>query len=327
MLKDKNLFYYHKKIDKQVISVAQKILRRRVLDVDKMKHGEVNHVYKITTSRGNVLMRIFKNKRWPEKGKYLWIERQLLKHKIPHAKILYYSRSSAYFPNGLMITEFIEGWNGRVAVEMHKITLAQAYSHIGKILKAVHKISVKKFGLVNNGKGNYSDFLKWKLEKDVHERFKNLKPTKALPEDLLSKIEGRVTECFLPFNKRLKPVLNHGDANRDNGIFSKEGQWILIDWDNARSSTWLDDYSNLTFWADFRQTKDFAKRRLTTLRKSFFKGYGKVPFTQSEIGKIEYGLHIIMCMRPLPYYYFNKKNMKDFETTKRKLIRLLKKDF
>ena len=321
------IFRYNKNIDRQVVSAVSSVLNVNAKKAVKMKHGEVNHVYKLIAEKEFFLVRVFKNKDWPETGKLLWIDKQLMVHSIPHAKILYYSRSNKFFPFGFMITQFIGGYNGEQAVEKRQLSLAKTYYNIGKILKKVHAIKIKKFGVVNNGSGNYSNFLKWKLDRDVRRRFTELRATKKFTKEIAIKTEKKVRECLSPFAPKFKPVLNHGDPNRGNCIWSTDKRWILIDWDNAISSTWIEDYTDLTFWADFRKNKSFTTNRLRIFKKNFFLGYGKVEFSRDQLGQIEHGLHIIKCMKLLPYYYFGKKDMGDFYETERKLLKLIEADF
>lgn len=114
---DKYHFRYNKKIDAAVIKAANFALGITIKRSVKMEHGEVNHVYKVITENKNYLVRVFKNKNWPEPDKLPWIEKQLAKYKIPHAKIVYFSKDKRFFPYGFMITEFVEGLNGEQAVE------------------------------------------------------------------------------------------------------------------------------------------------------------------------------------------------------------------
>lgn len=319
-----NLFFYSKTIDKQVTVAVQKILKVPEAQAVKLAGGEVNHVYRVTAQNKEYLVRVFKNKFWPEDGKLLWIEKQLAKRRIPHAKILHYSRASTYFPFGLMISEFLEGVDGGTAVRKRKLTLAQAYEYIGSATRKVHSIHIKKFGHVNNGKGAYVNFLKWKTDK-VHERFAQFELTKEFESDIAQQVEMRVKGVLSPFVKRFSPVLVHGDPNRDNAVWTKDKQWVLIDWDNARAGIWLEDYADISFWIQFKGRSASVRRgKLALYRKHFFTGYGKVSFRPREIERIEYGLHILQCVNLLPYYYFNKKNLADFKATKKRLYQLLK---
>ena len=95
-------FRYRKSIDRRVKPAVEKVLGLRVLSVSKVKSGEVNHVYKVETNKRTVLVRVFRYETWPEDGKLQWTEKQFVKYHIPHAKLLFYSRNSRWFPNGFM---------------------------------------------------------------------------------------------------------------------------------------------------------------------------------------------------------------------------------
>jgi len=289
-----------------------------------MSHGEVNYVYKVVTEKGSFLAKVFRNRNWPEKGKLPWIEHQLQKYNIPHAKILFYSKSAKPFRFGFMISEFVEGKNGVMACKTGQLTLAQAYFKIGRTLKSVHKIKVSRFGSINNGKGESSNFFEWKLKKEILERLKKLKLTKKFPNNLDAEIVRQVTASLLPFNNRFRAVLNHGDPNRENALWSVKKQWVLIDWDNAQASTWLEDYADVSFWFDFKGRTTKATRLRNIFIKNFFLGYGKTEFKPDEVAQIAHGLYIIKCLILLDYYYFSKQNLKDFAMAKRKLYSLLK---
>lgn len=316
-------FTYHKKLDSRIVAEAEKVLNTKIIRAEKMGHGEVNHVYKLVGKRKSYLARVFQYKGWLEPGKLQWIDRQLIKHRIPRARILYYTNSHKFFPHGFMLAEFLEGHNGQVAVKRGLISLGEAYYQIGQILRQVHKIKLRQFGSLTNPKRQYADFLEWKLKEDVTEKFRLLKAAKKIDPQLEPVVKQKLVELLMPFNRAFKPVLNHGDPNRENAIWTADRRLILIDWDNAFASTWLEDYADLTFWADFKHNKDFTRRRLEIFNKNFFKSHGLGGYKLFHIKKIEKALHIIKCMKLLTYYQFDKQNNSDFLETKRKLLKLL----
>lgn len=321
-MKDK-IFRYKKFIDAKIKTAAAGAIKVLVTDAQKIQMGEYNYVYKVLTSRGPVLARVFRRKYWPEAGKLQWIEKQLRKQHIPHAKILYYSRDSGYFPNGFMVTEFLEGGDGRTAVNAGRLSLAQAFVNIGRALKKVHRIKVRKFGLVNYGQGENSDFISQRVIKNLQQHSKDLLRIKIMQPEIYKIAQEVLVRDLSPFNRRFKPVLVHRDPARENAIYTPDKKWVLVDWDNAISSTWLEDYADLTFWADYKTSSAAAGRKKVLIEKNFFRGYGKTSFTKAEIKIIERSLHIIKCVQMLPYYYFTQKNMDGFRYIKNKLNRLL----
>lgn len=83
------------------------VLSTLVLKLQRIELGIVNHVYKTETTQGNFIIRIFNYTTWPEDGLLEWIEKQLAKKHIPHAKLIYYTRSKKFFPHGFMISKFV----------------------------------------------------------------------------------------------------------------------------------------------------------------------------------------------------------------------------
>jgi thiamine kinase-like enzyme len=221
-----------------------------------------------------------------------------------------------------MITEFINGCDGRRAVKEKKITLAKAFFYIGKSLKEVHKIKIKKFGLIKNGKGENSNFINLKVLTALRRLFS----VKNIENGLAEKIQTVVELNLRSFAFKFEPVLVHSDPARENAIYTPDRKWVLIDWDNATSSTWVEDYADLTFWTDYHTTLSEAKKRKALIRSNFFRGYGKINFKPQEIDKIEHALHILMCVQKLPYYYYTQKNMDGYRYVKNKLSRLLKEN-
>ncbi|MFA6171904.1 MAG: aminoglycoside phosphotransferase family protein [Patescibacteria group bacterium] len=309
--------YYDKKTDGKIIQAVKSVLKTGVISCVKMKNGDVNHVFKITTAKGEVIARIFKFENWPEDGKLEWIERRLAKNKIPHAKLLFFTRDKRYFPHGFMISEFIEGEDGFDAIKNGCCTIAQSYFEKGKILKKVHQIKVKKFGPINEGKGKSLNFLNYKLERA--NRFLNrLAADKMIKTEVIGIFNEKVEKILGPYNKDFKPVLIHGDATRKNTIWSKKNGLMLIDWDNAWSGIWLWDFIELSWWwRHLKSWKDKGKRK--TARAAFFRGYGKTACSSRQIDKIERGLHLIKSVERLHYFYYDRENPR--------FLRLVKKFF
>jgi aminoglycoside phosphotransferase (APT) family kinase protein len=221
-----------------------------------------------------------------------------------------------------MITEFLEGCNGNEAVKRKQISFSEAFFKTGQILKKVHGIKIKKFGDICNEHEQSLDFIGNKL-KAVKSRIKRLEISKAIKQRLYPVIENIIKDNLRQFNKRFVPVLNHGDANRENAIYTPKGDWVLIDWDNAYAGIWLEDYTELTYWVDWERKSAYAKRIHTLIRKNFFTGYGAHDFTDGQIAKIEKILHIIKTTNMMVYYHFDKKSPDEFKKTRNKLYKLI----
>jgi thiamine kinase-like enzyme len=92
---------------------------------------------------------------------------------------------------------------------------------------------------------------------------------------------------------------------RDNSIFSDQGKFILIDWDNARFNMGLWDYFVISSWWPInRDWKSFARRKKA--RIAFFEGYGTSDFTQGEIDKMQPAMHLLYYLELLDFFEIKK---------------------
>ena len=315
--------YNHKNIDKVILRAVEKVLKSKVLDIKKMGYGEVNHVYKIKTEKNTVIARVFGYSDRPANGKLQWIEKQLTKHHILHAKLLYYPRNSKYFRYGFMLSEFVDGLNGSQDYDKGIHTLSQSYKQSGKILRKIHQIKSKRYGNINYGQGQYPDYLEMELKK-VKKTINVLIKHKAFPADISEKVATVIRTCLEPYKHTFHPVLIHGDASRENSIWAKGKEFILVDWDNAKFSIWMRDFIEYSFWwMHLPEWKSGSKRKIA--RKAFFKGYGKVEYTPKDIDVIQHGLHLVKSVEMLYYYLLEKNDVKNFRVVKKNLFKLLRK--
>ena len=293
----------------------------RVARLQRIRRGLVNHVYKAETGKGNYIIRIFNYSDWPEDGMLEWIEKQLAKQRIPHAKLVFYTRSKKYFPNGFMISKFIEGADGWTASKRNTISKAARFYGSGKLLCKIHQIQGSKYGSFNKGRGTHKDFIRFKSDY-IKPRLQTLIRAKFLPASIKQDFERVIREYLLPFQKRFKPVLIHSDAHGDNLIITPKGNFVLIDWDNARFGIALEDFTNLTAWFPISEAWHSLKQRAIA-RSAFLKGYGDIGFTKKEIAKLEKALHPIYSLGVLKYYFSGLKDMKHAKKIRSYLFRLL----
>ena len=316
-----DIYNYKKSVDKRIVLAVEHILKVKVLANKKMVNGEINHVYKIITDKKTIIARVFRYANQPADGMLQWIEKQLTKHKIPHAKLLYYSRDNNFFPNGFMVSECVEGLNGTQDLEADLHTLAQSYEQSGKILKKIHKIGGKRYGQIHNGKGECQDYIGMEL-KQVHSKLADLIERKVLSIDTINQTIQTIKNSLEPHRHTFRPVLIHGDASRENSIWVKGKSFILVDWDNATFSIWMRDYIELSWWwLHLSEWKSEEKRKIA--RKAFFKGYGKVEYSPKDIDSIQYGLFLIKSIEKLHYYLLDKRDIKNFNFVKKIFLNLL----
>jgi Ser/Thr protein kinase RdoA (MazF antagonist) len=318
---------YSKALDGRVLEAVEEVTKVESVRAVRIIQGVVNYVYKVETKNGNYLVRVFRTREWLKDGKLKWIEGQLAKKNIPHSKTLFYTRDNKYFPFGFMINEFLEGPDAKIAGNrLKKLSLHKAFYEVGKILRKVHSIKIKKYGEINNGYGTYKDFITWKLEQEVWTPLKEFNGKYGLSVKLYPEIEKIVRSCLQPFIRTFRPVLVHCDANRENAIWTKDGRYILVDWDNAYSSIWLNDLTELTFWTDHFKSKKQAATRRNIILKSFLAGYGNVSFSLKQIETMEYALHLIKCVHLMAIYHFALKDDVSFMRVKDKFFGMLEKN-
>jgi len=83
-----------------------------VLSSSRIEKGEFNYdVYKIETEQGKSSWEFFVLPDYPDLENLNWANEQLTIAQIPHSRILKTTRDSSYFPNGFMISEYLEGEN------------------------------------------------------------------------------------------------------------------------------------------------------------------------------------------------------------------------
>ncbi len=319
-----DIFPYNKSIDKKIKVAVAKVLDTKVLTAHKIKSGEINHVYKVSTSKGLFVARVFRYHDWPENGKLEWVEKQLSKLKVPHAKMVYYSKSKTFFPNGFMISEFIPGIDGTKAIKKKIISETKLYFELGSLASKIHKVRIKRYGHINQGKGNLSDYIKLQLG-GMKETLKPLVNKKFIDNDPYPAIAKLIRKTFKPLRNKIHPVLLHGDMSETNLIVTKKNKIIIIDWDGARAGIWLADFIELSRRQLFNKDS-WSKNpyRGARARKAFFQGYGKTNFTEQEIIDTEKTLQIIRQARQMHYYAFDRKDSKKFNIIKGVFYKLLK---
>ena len=304
-----------KKLKKNIVSAVEEALKIKILSLEETKNGSINHVYKIKTSAGNYIVRVFNFENWPENGKLEWIEKELSQRGISHAKLVHFTRDKKYFPHGFMVAEYAEGIDGSEAVKKGLLDYKKSYFEKGKILCKIHKIKVKNFGPLRKGKGKSPDFIGYKLKR-ADGFLKRMIADGLIEEGISKKMSLRVRQALEPFRKDLKPVLVHGDATGKNTIWTKGQGLILIDWDNAWSGIWLWDFIELSWW--WRHLKSWQdKKKQKLARQAFFRGYGKVQYDENELKILEYGLHLIKSAERMHYFYYDLKKLKNFNRVKR----------
>lgn len=291
------------------VKIALKDNGFAAIEINQLTSGSYNTVFKVVLESGQrVVVRIFRSKGWPEAGKLEWVSAQLSQFNIPSAKILFSTRDNRYFPHGFMVQEYVDGEIVQKLVG-EDISYAEYFTELGKTMNQVHKIQIPKFGYIGHGTGNHDSLIAY-LGSDIDRFFKRIETIMdklvVEPKVFKQKVLGTLESI-----SQLTSVLNHNDLSPNNVMLNSHKDLVLIDWDNAISHTWLNDFAVMTYWMRNRH-KDLAERE--EYIKLFLDSYSP-NMDYQEIRKVEKTLHSIQALNLLGYYYFDDKNMESFENT------------
>ncbi len=315
-----DIYKYNKSIDKKVAKAVAKILKTRVYSCAKFAKGEINHVYKVETTKGLFVARVFRYKDWPEKAKLPWIEKQLEKAHLPHAKTLYYSRKPTYFPNGLMIQTYIEGLLGTDAVKTKLISEQELYTRLGKVASKLHKIPCPAFGSPVDKTKQSKNYINMQTKR-TGEILVSLVKAKELSNKAVTTAKNRLEKELNLLKKNLHPVLIHGDMSPSNVIVGKNKILYLIDWDNSRAGIWPAEYIELS---RRHLTDNLPQSKQVLLKKCFYKGYGSKNLSPKQLTKLEAVLMLIRQVWQMHYYLFDRKEKQNFYKIRKIFYTLLK---
>lgn len=288
---------YKSQLDDKFKVVLSSILKQE-LSLERIKQGEVNYAYKVTNSQGVSLYhaRIFRYEGHPDIEKLLWVSEKLKKRNIPQARILYSEKSSINFPNGFMVSEWIEGKNGWQSIKDGTYSLKNFTLETAKLLSKVHKIKTASFGwLYGKGFGYHATCQDRITKIPEDDKFKKL-----FENDNLKKVDvENIISLLLKALKKLpipqQPVLVHSDPTPDNIIIRTDKSLVLIDWDDSEGSWWVRDYAYLRYWSN----------KTEEIKMGFLAGYGKIDMSDVEITIAEVVEWILQSLRLLPYYKFS----------------------
>jgi len=316
-------FSYSPELDNQIGPAVTKVLNQEISSVQRITKGEYNHVYKVITEKRTVIARVFRNKGWPEADKPAWLEAKLSELNIPHAKLLYHSRGDEFFPYGFMITEYLECQSGWDAIDSGKIGFTKFHEKLSHVLAQVHGIKADKYGSLTDKDEQRSSFVDWKLHRfeKLWERTKSITSYDAA---LFQKVQEKTIDVLREMESKFKPVLVHGDASPDNCVLTDSGEVILLDWDSAEASIWLNDYSFIMYWGSHMSSQGLRTERAEKTFQSSEEIKNSADFSEDELRRIIQALHILQAVDLLPYYYFEQKNMEAYGDTKHRLSELLK---
>lgn len=301
---------YSPEIDKEIAKVIPKVLGVAVKNIEKIKQGEVNYVYKVETEDKNILVRVARYKGWPNIDKLNWISRQLAQKDILHSRVLFSDISSNYFKFGFMIMEWINGEDGMSLIKEGKLSRKRAVKEIAETLQKIHEITVRGFGEFNGeGKGKFRSWEERLFSFVEDEKYKKAVGAGIYGENLHEKGIKAMRKIIKELDYKPKLVLTHQDPTPENAIFNKD-KIVLIDWDNAIGSTWIEDLAWITFWMG------------KEVRRWFLRVY-EAQEPLSSIEKVEKVIHLRLAITLVPYYLYSTKNYKAVEKIIGKLKNLI----
>ena len=131
-------------------------------------------------------------------------------------------------------------------------------------------------------------------------------------ESLGNRCKEAVERKLKPYQDRFKPTLVHSDVHPDNCRYTKDGEVILIDWDNAMLYPWQMDMAIAMYWSWEPET----------MKKAFLKEYEDKGFKERELDEIVSAFHIIQGVNLVNFYLVEKRNKKKYK----KVLEKLEKD-
>lgn len=304
---------------------VEQMMNVHVIEAKKTQGGEFNYSYKVTTDKDPVIARVFRERNSPLDGKLEWIEDQLSSHHIPHAKMLYYSRKPTFFPYGFMVSEFLAGTDGKKAIMDGDISFEEFFDKLAPLLQKVHSIPTVGFGEIRDGRGEYDTY--YDSKRGLYESLRSkLQPLNDVDETTHEQVLAYVQK-LQKHSGMFESVLLHGDPPPGNSILKPNGELILIDWDNAKCGSWIDEYVGLVTRGAFMWEHDLSeKERNKIIQRSFKNHYKGVDFDDPNLIEVMKILEILNAYGGLVTHYFQHEDMELYRIAIQRLNSLLAKD-
>jgi Ser/Thr protein kinase RdoA (MazF antagonist) len=317
-----DIFRYTPEIDQKVPQAVEEAVHTKVLSIQKLTHGEVNHVYKVETENGPVIIRIFRMKYWPGVIRVKHIEELLTQVPEGYPHTLFLTDTDEFFPNGFMISEYVEGVNGHEAIEKAQISFEAFHKLHLKNLKKIYSVPVFGFGHLNPMQDTYDDFLSFRIDQ-LNDRFSDMKESPEFDEVYRVQIEDIFKDLIAPINQKIKPVLVHGDPTPLNTIYTPDRKIVILDWDNASSNSFMRDFAYLTYWGSHLTSIGPKENRNEILWRLLLEEFSDMGFSEEELKILERVNHIGISLDLLPYYRLTQQNMEAYELIKKRLTELV----
>jgi hypothetical protein len=313
---------YSPEFDSTVISAVEHDLHTKVHAAEKLDSGEFNYSYKIATDNNPLIARIFRERNSPVDGKLEWIENQLSSHHITHAKMVFYTRENNYFPFGYMVSDFLSGKDGKKAIFEGDISFEEFFNKLAVLLHQIHEIPTVGFGEVRNGRGEYDTYYDSKvgLYESLHEKLKPLSDIETTTHERVF----REVQKLIEFESMFSSVLLHGDPPPGNSILRPNGNLVLIDWDNTKCGSWIDEYTGLSTRGAFMWQHELTEEaRNDIIKRSFKNHYSGINFNDPKLLEVMKILEIMNAYTGIAVHYYQHEDMELYETAKKRLNKLL----
>jgi Ser/Thr protein kinase RdoA (MazF antagonist) len=268
--------------------------------------------YRVGTRDGPVMLRVFRHSGFPREEKTRFIETTLERIGLRHARTLYVTSANPHFHNGFQVSEWLEGPNGDEALETGAVSPDDFYRELGAMLRTVHEVRLDAFGIPPfEREGDvFPDWAASVLDWDVARSLPRMVTEGGVSAELVSRavrlLEQLVRETDFP----VEPVLVHADPNPENVIWTAAGP-VLIDWDNAISTSCAYDLAWLTYWNGER------------VREPFLRGYGPIGLETDHWMRLERVFHLRLALEMLPFYAYAVPDPAAVAFTAQRLSRLL----
>lgn len=282
---------------------TEELLHAKVNGIEKIENVPNNSVYKILVDTKPYIFKIYNQRTWPEDGKLIYINQQLIANHIGCAKIITFDRSDSFFHTGYVLEECLPGITADRMV-FNSETGMEFYKKLALLISKIHRIHIENYGYIGSGIASYSSFVE--CMNDKYDEIAEALITKKCFErnrllEMKTKVMNRLRLC-----NHLPSVLNHGDLSTKNVMMDKHGELTLIDWDDAMSYNWIADLSRMTYWMKFHYNDD----EYAMYRNTFMEQYS-TDCSKSDFDAFENTFHVWIGLDHLNYY----ANTPEYEQT------------
>lgn len=285
------VFEYTEEIAQRLPTVLHDALGYQVRSVERLLSGQVTYAFRVEADGGPMLVKVFRYAHVPRRETAIFVREALARAGIRHAETRFFDATNTYFPRGFLVGEWITGPLVSEALKDGTITRDSYVEEVAAMLRQVHAIPCDAFGIppFTVAGERFSDLVAFMRSTDQVADLHTLVDTGKADAALIAAGKERLEQCYAAIDFPVQPVLVHGDPSGDNVIQTADGP-VLIDWDNASSSSWVHDLAWITFWYG---PEAYAP---------FLRGYGSAGVDEAHIRTLEAAFHMRLALQ-LPHYF------------------------